>query len=49
MYCVKCKRKTDTIHLRNEMTKNHRNILKGLATLAERLRTNLFLQQKEAT
>ena len=33
MYCVKCKRNTDTLNLHNAVSKNNRNMLKGTCSV----------------
>ena len=33
MYCVKCKRKTDTLNLHHAISKNNRNMLKGTCSV----------------
>ena len=33
MYCVKCKRKTDTLNLQHAISKNSRNMLKGTCSV----------------
>ena len=33
MYCVKCKRNTDTLNLHHAVSKNNRNMLKGTCSV----------------
>ena len=47
MYCVKCKRNTDTLDLRHAVSKNNKNMLKGTCSVCGTTK-NQFVSLKKA-
>ena len=47
MYCVKCKRNTDTLNLHPAVSKNNRNMLKGTCSVCGMIK-NQFVSLKKA-
>lgn len=42
MYCVKCKRETQTTDLERTVTKNNRNLLRGHCTVCGKVKTQFI-------
>ena len=48
MYCVKCKRNTDTIDLHPAVSKNNRNMIKGTCSVCGRIKNQFVSQNASA-
>ena len=44
-YCVKCKQKTETLNIENVITKNNRNMIKGICTVCGKKKSS-FIKSK---
>ena len=49
MYCVKCRKNTDTIDLHPAVSKNNRNMIKGTCSVCGRIKNQFVSQNASAT
>ena len=49
MYCVKCKRNTDTLNLHHAISKNNRNMLKGTCSVCGTAKNQFTAATKRGT